>query len=399
MKRKILSAILVLALCVGLAVPALAEVSLEKGTDVRSIVSGAENTVYAIGDNGKVYKWSREPGANTFINPTQIFAEVKNPVQLAYSAAPGLYVLDAEGNVYGGSGTAKTDASDIAQIAANNNLVALLKSDGTVWVRDSSDNLRFNKYEGLSDIVYIETNFVEVKDSVIATGADNKHYKLTGQGSDLSVAEISASSTADKITTQFFEKIPSQNAFLSELKDFVIYDTKACAWVSYVPVDLFDESGQLFELLLSSYVVFDNDLDDVSPWAEESVADAIAAGLVPEQLRFGYTTPATRAEFCALAVTLYELATGNEITGRQSFDDTSDTNVEKAASVGIVNGVGNNKFDPLASLTREQAATMLSRLAAALDKPLPAQASTFADNASISSWAIDAVGQDRKSIV
>jgi hypothetical protein len=63
------------------------------------------------------------------------------------------------------------------------------------------------------------------------------------------------------------------------------------------------------------------------------------------------------------------------------------------AALGVVNGVGDNRFDPNASLTREQAATMLSRLADAMDKPLTASAATFADNTSVSSWAIDAVGQ------
>ena len=130
-----------------------------------------------------------------------------------------------------------------------------------------------------------------------------------------------------------------------------------------------------------------------SGWAVDQVYAAVAAGLVPPQLQSQYTQATTRAEFCALAVTLYELLQGETITGREHFSDTKDVNVEKAAAIGVVQGVGDNKFAPNEKLTREQAATMLSRLAGALGKSFGDRSATFADNNSISQWAIDAVGQ------
>lgn len=130
-----------------------------------------------------------------------------------------------------------------------------------------------------------------------------------------------------------------------------------------------------------------------SAWAEEQVNTAISNGIVPETLQSEYTQATTRAEFCALAVDLYETVKGTEITERATFTDTTDLNVQKMAGLGVVNGVGGGRFDANGTLTREQAATMLSRLAEAMGKPLTAQAPTFADNASISSWAADAVGQ------
>lgn len=133
--------------------------------------------------------------------------------------------------------------------------------------------------------------------------------------------------------------------------------------------------------------------DRPSPWAQAQVDAAIAANIVPAALQGQYTQATTRAEFCALAVALYETVKGAEITGRQTFNDTVDVNVEKAAAIGVVSGVGGGSFAPGNKLTREQAATMLSRLAAAVGKPLAPQAPTFADNAAISSWAFDAVGQ------
>lgn len=137
--------------------------------------------------------------------------------------------------------------------------------------------------------------------------------------------------------------------------------------------------------------------DVPSSWAEEQVNAAIAAGIVPDSLQSKYTQPATRAEFCALAVELYETAKGSEITERTTFTDTSDVNVQKMGALGVVTGVGGGRFDPNGTLTREQAATMLARLAEAVGKPLAAQAPTFADNAAIASWAFDAVGQMQAS--
>ena len=138
-------------------------------------------------------------------------------------------------------------------------------------------------------------------------------------------------------------------------------------------------------------------LEKPSSWAEAAVSDAIAAGLVPQSLRGSYTQAATRAEFCALAVAMYEAVTGKEITQRHKFDDTTDVNVEKAAAIDVVNGVGDGKFDPNSALTREQAATMLARLASAVERPLTIKATTFTDKGGISFWAYDAVGQVQAS--
>lgn len=138
-------------------------------------------------------------------------------------------------------------------------------------------------------------------------------------------------------------------------------------------------------------------VENPSSWAIQDVADAVSSNLVPQDLQGKYEQATTRTEFAALAVTVYEQVTGKVITGRTKFNDTTDINVEKAAAIGIVKGVGNNNFDPDASLTREQAATMLSRLADVTGLFLARKAATFADNASISSWAIEAVGQMQAS--
>ena len=130
-----------------------------------------------------------------------------------------------------------------------------------------------------------------------------------------------------------------------------------------------------------------------STWAAESVNTAIRTGIISKRMQTGYTQNISRLEFCILAVALYETVTGTTITQHTTFRDSTAPDVQKAAAIGIVTGVGDNRFDPNAYLTREQAATMLARLAAAVGKPLTAESATFADSANVSPWAAESIGQ------
>ena len=130
-----------------------------------------------------------------------------------------------------------------------------------------------------------------------------------------------------------------------------------------------------------------------SEWARSQIEMAISVGLVPSSVQGNYTQAITRAEFCALVVRLYENLTGQVITERVRFNDTNDVNVQKAAAIGVVQGVGSNRFNPDGRLTREQAAVILARLSSELGRPLPTSESSFSDQYLISSWAREAVGQ------
>jgi len=129
-----------------------------------------------------------------------------------------------------------------------------------------------------------------------------------------------------------------------------------------------------------------------SLWAVPYVNSAITIGIVPPALQNNYTQTITRAEFAAITVAVYENLMG-EITGRYTFSDTDDINVQKAAYLGIMTGVGDGRFYPMGNPSREQVAVMFSRLATAVGQPLPMQAPTFADNGIISARAQDSAGQ------
>ena len=128
-----------------------------------------------------------------------------------------------------------------------------------------------------------------------------------------------------------------------------------------------------------------------SAWAEKEITRAIDEGLVPAILQNNYRDDITRGEFCSIAVNLYESMTKKEISGRVKFDDNVLLAVEKLAYEGIVQGLGNNKFNPDGKIKREEAAVILSKLSEKLGKNLASGDISFLDSQSISAWAIDDV--------
>ena len=130
-----------------------------------------------------------------------------------------------------------------------------------------------------------------------------------------------------------------------------------------------------------------------SEWLQDIVDKAIAQGIVPARLQNHYQQPITRAEFCALAVALFEKTTGKPIMVRGTFADTTDVCVQKLRGLGVLSGTGADEFLPDAPVTREQAAVILVNLAQALKRPLPLAEADFSDCAAIAPWAKDQVGQ------
>lgn len=99
-------------------------------------------------------------------------------------------------------------------------------------------------------------------------------------------------------------------------------------------------------------------------WAIPYLTEAQALGLIPDcLLDADMTLPISRLEFAAVAVKVYESLSGKKATAGAAFADCADTEVRKAANVGITNGTDDvhNLFSPSETISREQAATMLTR--------------------------------------
>lgn len=133
-----------------------------------------------------------------------------------------------------------------------------------------------------------------------------------------------------------------------------------------------------------------------SDWARKDVETAVFYGFIPQELEeVPFDDSITREEFASLIVSVWEKETNLKITPPESnpFVDSESINVLKAFEIDIVNGVGEGKFEPDNTLTREAAATMLTRLYLKLTEEnigtINAQA--FKDDNKIHNWAKESV--------
>ncbi|NLA86107.1 MAG: fibro-slime domain-containing protein [Clostridiales bacterium] len=176
----------------------------------------------------------------------------------------------------------------------------------------------------------------------------------------------------------------------------------------YVSLDMFHmerctSESNFYMKTNINFVNFNN-----SDWATQTLFEAYQNGLIPEILmKEDLTLPVYRDEFAAMAVKLYEALTGTIVpeadTKANPFTDTDDPDVLKAYALGIVNGTSATTYGPRVKLTREQAATMLTRVYKAAtiedwtlesDSQFPLTYTNpprFADDSQISSWAKDSV--------
>jgi len=145
---------------------------------------------------------------------------------------------------------------------------------------------------------------------------------------------------------------------------------------------------------------------DNSEWGTPELKKADELKIFPDTLKEkDLASNITRAEFAAICVKACEKLTGTALLPAitDPFTDTDDIEVLKAYNAGITTGVSETEFAPNALLTREQAATMLTRVfkkatipgwSVASDKDHPLKYTVppmFSDDANISDWAKESV--------
>ena len=128
-----------------------------------------------------------------------------------------------------------------------------------------------------------------------------------------------------------------------------------------------------------------------SPWAQEEVEKAGRAGLI-EDRAYPWRQETTREEFCIFAYDMLNVL-GKLPAGEVEdvFADTDDERIMAIAALGVVEGRGDGTFDPDGTITREEAAAMLCRIAAYLEIPHHEVYYDFSDAGEISAWAEESV--------
>lgn len=157
-----------------------------------------------------------------------------------------------------------------------------------------------------------------------------------------------------------------------------------------------EKNGRWGLIQLPSYV------DAPSDWAVEEIAKASKLGIVPPELKGVWQGNCTREDFCAYLIKTLEAIRDtpiNEIlkeypeSKKIAFTDCQSENVLAAAQLAIVKGVGNGKFAPYDSISRQDAAVMLSNLAHFLNLSPNSQPFPFCDENQIAGYAKTAVQQ------
>jgi len=151
-----------------------------------------------------------------------------------------------------------------------------------------------------------------------------------------------------------------------------------------------------FTPALRGHALSEEALASVSDWSVGELSKAEEYNLLTEKVQGNFKRKITREEFSELALKLYEALVGKK-TGDASanpFIDTENPNIAAAYSAGIVNGIGNGRFAPDESATRQEISTMLYRTLRAAKHELDFSINTehiFNDEVLISPWAHDAV--------
>jgi len=155
---------------------------------------------------------------------------------------------------------------------------------------------------------------------------------------------------------------------------------------------------KIISVLLIGLIVF-NGLAFAAPsgWAKDSYYSLKYEGVMAEGLTVSrlFGKNITREEFIELLMKVYLDAKGRSAQSMNApayFTDTNNQYVAYAYSLGVVNGVGENKFAPNQNVTRQEMTVMMKNILKALGY---AQGSTprsnFNDRNQMASWAIDAI--------
>jgi hypothetical protein len=156
----------------------------------------------------------------------------------------------------------------------------------------------------------------------------------------------------------------------------------------------------LKHLILNRPTVFGK--EGISFWAEAESKKAYEEQLILKDMLSSMKDDITRKDFCRLIVNMLTvkysktledilLEKGVEINPFV-FVDTDDIEILAANALGIVNGKENNNFDPDGFITRQEAATMLSRVAKVMGVTSPnSEKLEFTDSSEFAEWGKEGI--------
>lgn len=137
---------------------------------------------------------------------------------------------------------------------------------------------------------------------------------------------------------------------------------------------------------------------DSSEWATDYILECMELGFLEDVSELNYKEPITREKFCEIVYNMLMKTAdkGMAVPSAFYFEDTYNSKVSTLYYADIIKGKGERLFAPDDYLTREEAATILYRVAEFLEIDMPQTAYDesipyYADKEAISDWAFNAV--------
>ena len=158
------------------------------------------------------------------------------------------------------------------------------------------------------------------------------------------------------------------------------------------------EAADLRSVIPAKVSVYVVDLTEASPWAQETVTRYYLNQLLPYEMCCDFQQELTRGElayFCYYYV--FRVQGWEPATLRNPFSDLEGdpfaVQILRCNDVGIMTGVAKDRFQPEGTVTREQAAAVLSRLIAYLTGSAPQATGepNYQDAGDLSDWARECV--------
>lgn len=283
--------------------------------------------------------------------------------------------------------TALAPYNDIkeVQLALDKALTYLInnqESDGTfkAWGEKSSETIS-------QVIIALTSNGINPDhESFIKNNKTLMEVLLTYQTSDNKFAHIPNGDSNDIATEQAILAIISYNRFFANEQPIYIIN-KDTFTINNDTLNIIENKTEELEANKLNFI----DMDDISVWAINYVNKAISLGLIlgNEENLIKPKENITRAEFVKLLIDVMGELPKQEFNG--TFNDVKVNRwyapyVEKAAELGIVRGTGNQEFFPQQSITRQDMAVVIANA-----YNLKGEPQLILDAVEISPYALDAI--------
>ncbi len=314
---------------------------------------------------------------------------------------------------------------NIDRAAAGSSVVVPVSENGAATASLVVKNIEDMAQKGMTLTVQTGSTAYNLNTSAIDTaalaaafpGADMSKvpFDVTIQNSSVSVEgeTLVLSPVAFTITATYNGKTVSVDTFSAYINRVIEVTAKQAAKITtavvvnadgstrHVPTNVIEKDGKYYAIINSrtnsTYALIQNEVtfaDASGKWYEAAVNEMGSRKIIGGRSASVFDGGAgiTRAEYAAILIR----ALGLTADGTSSFSDVPTTAwytgaVATAVQYGLVAGKGENRFDPNANITRQEAMLMLQRVAALTEfRGARGALDGFADVDNIASWAEDA---------